>query len=101
MQVRAAATLCAMLFLSGCSVITGPVSIRRQGESPALGNVTERSVGDVMYEVFDYREIQGINVTEIVNLGHRGVEERSHRLRIVSADNNGIKYEILSGLRAK
>jgi hypothetical protein len=71
MQIRAM-TLCSVLLVSGCAAITGPLSTRKSGEAPGLGSITERSVGDVMYEVFDYREVQGISVAEIVNLGHMG-----------------------------
>src|SRR5258708_15565003 len=67
-----AAMQCSLLLLSGCATITGPLATRKSGEAPALGNLTERSVGEVMYEFFDYREVQGINVGEIVNLGHMG-----------------------------
>jgi hypothetical protein len=43
------------LSLSGCASFVGPLSDRKAGEAPRLGEVTERSVGEVLYEFYDYR----------------------------------------------
>jgi hypothetical protein len=67
-----AAMLCTGIVLSGCASFTGPLSERKAGESPRLGEVTERSVGDVLYEVYDYHEMQGVSVPETIELGHMG-----------------------------
>jgi hypothetical protein len=62
----------------GCASISGPVSTRKADEAPALNTLTERSVGDVLYEVFDYQEVAGARPSETITLGHmlsRGVIE--------------------------
>jgi hypothetical protein len=54
------------LALSAC-VSTGPLvpkTSTKVGESPRLNEVVEKSVGEVIYETYNYQEFEGVKLTE-------------------------------------
>lgn len=55
-----------LLVLSGCASapLSAPLIHRKVGESPALRAASEREVGEVIYETFDYEEWQGAQLAE-------------------------------------
>lgn len=61
-----AALCCALLALSAC-VSTGPLVPKvstKVGESPRLNEVIEKSVGEAIYETYNYQEFEGVKLTE-------------------------------------
>lgn len=62
-------TLLALL-LGGCvSAPPGtPLLTKRVGESPELGVVTQRAVGEVIYETFNYEEWHGARLAQQLNI---------------------------------
>jgi len=60
-----AAILISSLLLAGCaSAPLIPTALPRLGESPALNQVTERAVGDVIYEIYNYRQLTGARLQD-------------------------------------
>lgn len=58
---------CVPLVLSACATI-GPLvpsSSNQVGESPRLNEVTERSVGEAIYETYNYEQFEGVKLTEL------------------------------------
>ena len=57
------------LLLAGCaSAPLTPAATPRVGESPALNQVVERSVGDVIYEIHNYRQLSGARLRAPANV---------------------------------
>lgn len=58
-------SIAAALLLAGCaSVPTTPASVPHVGESPQLNLVVERSVGETIYETYDYSQLSGARLRD-------------------------------------
>ena len=57
----------ALLVLSACATTAPllPDASTRVGESPRLNEVVERSVGEAIYETYNYRQFEGARLTEL------------------------------------
>jgi len=61
---RAVFLISALLLASCASAPLTPTALPRVGESPPLSQVTERSVGDVIYEIYNYRQLTGARLQD-------------------------------------
>ena len=60
----------ALLALTAC-VSTGPLVPKisnKVGESPRLNEVVEKSVGEAIYETYNYQEFEGVKLTEAADV---------------------------------
>jgi hypothetical protein len=55
-----------VLLASGCATVpTTPASTPHVGESPALNVVVQRSVGETIYETYDYSQLSGARLRDL------------------------------------
>lgn len=57
--------LAAALLATACaSIPTTPTATPHVGESPTLNTVAQRSVGEVIYEIYNYRQLAGVRLKD-------------------------------------
>jgi hypothetical protein len=65
--VKASVALCFVLLALSACVSSGPLVPKvstKVGESPRLNEVVEKSVGEAIYETYNYQEFEGVKLTE-------------------------------------